>query len=202
MILILHSLKPNITLSLSACGLPKMPSTQVNAIIGCSIALTSSCLTSLAVNLQASALKEERILNNISEHSNLILNRDDSDLAPYTEDLNTLSIWKLMIYAFSADCEYLSSVQHARKLLWFKSQWYFGFILYLFCQGFGSIFALAFISPVLLAPLGSSGLIFNIIFSYVFSGTHITKYDWIGTVLIVVGCAVISTFGSFIPDPS
>ncbi|EGF80219.1 hypothetical protein BATDEDRAFT_25071 [Batrachochytrium dendrobatidis JAM81] len=75
-----------------------------------------------------------------------------------------------------------------------------GFTLYLICQLFGSVVALGFISPVILAPLGSAGLIFNILFSSIFAGTRITRYDWAGTVLIVIGCAVVSTFGSSMPD--
>ena len=183
-----------------------MPSAAINTIIGSSIALVSACLTSLAVNLQASALKEERILNNLSEQSHLLIT-SHSESIPSFDTLGTLSIWKLAVISFklrenNEQSERVERIQHARKLLWFKTQWYAGFILYLLCQGFGSVLALSFISPVILAPLGSSGLIFNIIFSSVFSGTQISKYDWIGTILIVVGCAVISTFGSFIPDPS
>ena len=151
-----------------------MPSALVNTIIGSSIALTSSCLTSLAVNLQASALKEERILNNLSEQSHLILNHDLTTMhesLPDFETLSTLSLWKLARVSLApATNGHLERIQHARKLLWFKTQWHLGFILYLLCQGFGSVFALGFISPVILAPLGSSGLIFNIIFSSVFSG--------------------------------
>ncbi|KAJ3027143.1 hypothetical protein HK097_006223, partial [Rhizophlyctis rosea] len=72
--------------------------------------------------------------------------------------------------------------------------------MYLVCQLFGSVIALAFISPVVLAPLGAAGLIFNVMFSRVFLGTRITGYDWAGTVLIVLGCAIVSTFGSQEPE--
>ena len=44
------------------------------------------------------------------------------------------------------------------------------------------------------------GLIFNILFSSLFLGTRITIYDWMGTILIVVGCAVVSAFGGNIPE--
>ncbi|RKO88784.1 hypothetical protein BDK51DRAFT_24610, partial [Blyttiomyces helicus] len=75
-----------------------------------------------------------------------------------------------------------------------------GFGMYLICQLFGSVISLAFISPVVLAPLGSAGLIFNVLFSRLFLGTRITMYDWSGTLLIVVGCAIVSTFGSGTPE--
>ncbi|KAJ3019179.1 hypothetical protein HKX48_002313 [Thoreauomyces humboldtii] len=79
---------------------------------------------------------------------------------------------------------------------WQRWQWHVGFSLYLICQLFGSVIALGFISPVILAPLGSASLIFNVVFSRVFLGTRIAKKDWGGTFLVVVGCAIVSTFGS------
>ena len=38
--------------------------------------------------------------------------------------------------------------------IWLRAQWWIGFIFYLLCQLFGGVIALAFISPLLLAPLG------------------------------------------------
>lgn len=78
---------------------------------------------------------------------------------------------------------------------------YIGFLLYIISQAFGSVIALSFISPMILAPLGSLSLIFNIIFSFTFTGTPITKYDIIGTILIVMGCTIVSIFGSNLPEP-
>ncbi|KAJ3148902.1 hypothetical protein HDU89_004483 [Geranomyces variabilis] len=84
--------------------------------------------------------------------------------------------------------------------LWRKWQWHLGFSLYLICQLFGSVIALGFVSPVVLAPLGSASLIFNVIFSRLFLGTRITGNDWLGTFFVVVGCAIVSTFGSGAPE--
>lgn len=67
--------------------------------------------------------------------------------------------------------------------------------MYIICQVFGSVTALGFISPMVLAPLGSLSLIFNIIFSSFFLGTKITKVNIVGTILIVVGCVVVSISG-------
>ena len=78
--------------------------------------------------------------------------------------------------------------------------WYIGFLIYISCEMFGSVFALVFISPVLLAPLGSAGPIFNIFFSKLFLGTKIGIWDWVGTLLIVIGCSIVSLFGSQLPD--
>jgi uncharacterized membrane protein len=197
---------PSITFSM------ERQNTVLNTVIGGTIALLSACLSSLAVNLQASALKQERIINNLSEQDQLISDADWSEALGADENasedsalsaIRTMSIWNLLRLA----CQRSTSVngqigKQVRKVLWYRTQWYFGFTLYVICQLFGSVTALGFISPVILAPLGSSGLIFNIIFSSVFSGTRITMYDWLGTILIVIGCAVVSTFGSSVPDPS
>lgn len=78
--------------------------------------------------------------------------------------------------------------------------WYLGFSIYILCEMFGSIFALAYISPVLLAPLGAAGPIFNIIFSRLFLGSLIGIWDIIGTTLIVGGCSIVSIFSSKLPD--
>jgi uncharacterized membrane protein len=60
---------------------------------------------------------------------------------------------------------------------------------------FGSVIALGFISPMIFAPLGSMGLIFNILFSNLLLGTFITTYDWLGTAFVMAGCALVSMFG-------
>ncbi|KAJ3206138.1 hypothetical protein HDU67_008359 [Dinochytrium kinnereticum] len=70
-----------------------------------------------------------------------------------------------------------------------------GFIFYILPQLFGSILSLIFIPPMLLAPLGSAGLIFNILFSRIFLKTPVTRWDFGGTVLIVIGGVLVSLFG-------
>jgi Magnesium transporter NIPA len=146
--------------------------------IGCSVAITSNCLSSLGINLQASALKQERILNNLAEQQ--------LDNEEYID--NGQDTWDWMFTT--------------PPPIWFcRLRWYFGFILYILMQMCGSVIALGYISPMILAPLGASGLIFNIVFGAIFLGTRITRIDWIGTCLIVVGCSVVSTVGSQIPEP-
>ncbi|KAJ3089965.1 hypothetical protein HK102_005039 [Quaeritorhiza haematococci] len=84
---------------------------------------------------------------------------------------------------------------------WFRDwQWYIGFTIYLICQSTGSVIALSFIPPVILAPLDSTGLIFNLFFSRLFLGSRITRSDYLGTLLIVIGCTVVSIFASNMPD--
>jgi hypothetical protein len=80
---------------------------------------------------------------------------------------------------------------------WIAGLWFIGLTIYILCQMFGSVLALGFIPPILIAPLGSAGLIFNIIFSNLFfQSTKITHKEWIGTLLIVAGSVVVSIFGS------
>lgn len=79
-----------------------------------------------------------------------------------------------------------------------KLQWYLGFAIYIFTQIFGSVIALTFISPMILAPLGAIGLVFNILFAKAFLGTEISKYDWIGTIEIMIGCGIVSGFGRYL----
>lgn len=178
----------------------------IHLIIGSSVALGSACLSSLGVNLQASSLKQERVLNQITEQEHALLMAGEWDDAmmddiPVLSVITEYSVWELFLISIKYRVNPVLGPTQAWKRLWCRSQWYFGFTLYLLCQMFGSIIALGFISPMILAPLGSIGLIFNIIFSSIFIGTKITRFDWIGTVFIVAGCAVVSTFGSKIPQP-
>lgn len=46
------------------------------------------------------------------------------------------------------------------------------------------------------APLGSSSLIFNILFAYLLVGTSITKLDVVGTLTIIVGVVGVVVFGN------
>ncbi|KAI9013259.1 hypothetical protein BC832DRAFT_606649, partial [Gaertneriomyces semiglobifer] len=54
---------------------------------------------------------------------------------------------------------------------------------------------------VVLAPLGSASLIFNVLFARLFLGIRATGLAWVGTFLVVVGCAIVSTFGA-LPEAS
>lgn len=81
-----------------------------------------------------------------------------------------------------------------------RSLWIIGFTLYIVFETFGSVLALAFISPVIIAPLGASGLVFNILWSRTLLGTNLSYMDAIGTGAIVIGTGLVSWFGSFLPD--
>lgn len=53
------------------------------------------------------------------------------------------------------------------RLFLLRSQWYFGFIIYLVCQTFGSVISLAFIPPSVVAPLGVSENFYSTSFTLV-----------------------------------
>ncbi|KAI9105463.1 hypothetical protein DFS34DRAFT_599475 [Phlyctochytrium arcticum] len=199
-----------------------------NFIIGASVSLVASCLSSLGVNLQAAALRAQRERNLAEERE-----AGEEDLASSDED-DPSSPTRLAergrpnphTYgtlggspngtsrnnsAQSSRGETLPSpplssaavMRVQEKLgrntwrdLFERWQWHIGFSLYLIFQLSGSVIALIFLSPVMLAPLGSASLIFNAIFSRLFLGTRITRLDGVGTVLVVIGCAIVSTFGS------
>lgn len=192
-----------------------------NFFIGCSIAILTSGLSSFGVNLQAKSLKEERVLNSLIEREEPELLLDIQEQGQVSLDIQEQESLDHRIAAGSVAAGSNHHIeptvtdtspnnqtinsntqvanQHTR--MWLRLQWYIGFSLYMLCQLFGSVVALGFISPMILAPLGSTGLMFNIMFASVFLGTGITKYDWIGTILIVAGCSIVSVFGSRIPEP-
>ena len=144
-----------------------------NALIGVMVCILASMLSSLGVNLQAYSLASERKLNRFTE----LLSRsfNSNAISPTIDPPNNQSSFN-------------------------RLYWYLGFIIYLICQTCGSVIALAFLKPEIVAPLGSTGLIFNIIFSRLFLGSRITKRDCFGTLLILIGCATVSVIGSISSD--
>ncbi|KAI8915016.1 hypothetical protein DFJ77DRAFT_464317 [Powellomyces hirtus] len=212
-----------------------------NFLIGASVSLVASCLSSLGVNMQASSLKHNReqnlVVNDTAGVSSPVLTADNRQkygtvpteplpISPIESSAERGGTSKLdgvpkpEVIAPRTSTASLDGASDSSRLssgpinrlrgamgdtetwtqLWRKWQWHLGFSLYLICQLFGSVIALGFVSPVVLAPLGSASLIFNVIFSRLFLGTRITRNDWLGTFFVVVGCAIVSTFGSSAPE--
>ncbi|KAI8799869.1 hypothetical protein BJ742DRAFT_717401 [Cladochytrium replicatum] len=225
-------------------------------IIGVSVCLTASALSSLGVNMQAAALKAQREHNLLRAQELANWEREqqeieeaeeiaaeaariralrasqglESEASEGVDRSNSVepSDWRGLIYVshesinINTTNEYLGTgsadelerattpslreerearwkqreAEHGWKKFFIQWQWYLGLGLYIVTQMFGSIVALIFISPIVLAPLGSSGLIFNVVFSTIFFGTTITRADWWGTLLIVFGCSLISLYGN------
>ncbi|KAI8816329.1 uncharacterized protein EV422DRAFT_546313 [Fimicolochytrium jonesii] len=229
-----------------------------NFLIGASVSLIASCLSSLGLNMQASALKFQRDRNTAvadasfvsegsggwgsantsldagygalggdhavglggasaaspvdssAERGNTGLLAVKSSRAGERNKAATATATGSSSSASSASSSssFATTLRAAKKRIqtqtwrefWHSWQWHIGFSLYLLCQLFGSVIALGFVSPVILAPLGSASLIFNVIFSRLFLGTKIRGLDWLGTFFVVVGCGIVSTFGSGGPE--
>jgi hypothetical protein len=151
--------------------------------IGITISLASSSLASLGVNLQALGLKKED-----SEEERRLL-------PPSTTNLPSDDITDLPSDDVNEQSDHVSGRIMSRNRLWI-----IGFSLYVLFETFGSVLALAFISPVILAPLGASGLVFNVLWSRNLLGTTISYLDGIGTGFIIIGTGLVSWFGSYLPD--
>ncbi|KAK4054958.1 hypothetical protein OIO90_003299 [Microbotryomycetes sp. JL221] len=83
-----------------------------------------------------------------------------------------------------------------RKPDYKSGYWWFGLLLYIASQVVGSTLALEFLRAEYVAPLGSTSLIFNVIFAYLLAGTPVTKLDVFGTLTIVLGVVGVVVFGN------
>lgn len=77
-----------------------------------------------------------------------------------------------------------------------------GLLLYIASQVLGSTLALAYLPSYLVAPLGSTSLIFNFCAAYLLVGTPITRIDILGTFVIVIGVVGVVVFGNIKSDDS
>lgn len=71
-----------------------------------------------------------------------------------------------------------------------------GNTLYIASQVVGSTLALEFLRAEYVAPLGSSSLIFNVVFAFLLAGTPITRLDVAGTAVIIVGVVGVVAFSN------
>ncbi|KAI9350927.1 hypothetical protein BDR26DRAFT_930214 [Obelidium mucronatum] len=149
-------------------------------LAGVAIVVSMNALSSFGVNLQALALQRRQGTQRIQLRTNYAGGSPGDDEEPL---LSTTSL------APSAADQLLPP--------WLEPWlWYIGFVCYIIPQLFGSILALNFISPILLAPLGSSGLVFNVFFSSLLVGTRVGIWDWVATALIILGGVIVSLFGN------
>ncbi|GAA6049083.1 hypothetical protein JCM3770_003878 [Rhodotorula araucariae] len=74
--------------------------------------------------------------------------------------------------------------------------WLLGNTLYIASQVVGSTLALEFLRAEYVAPLGSSSLIFNVLFAYLLAGIPVTRLDVAGTAVIIVGVVGVVVFGN------
>ncbi|GAA5841737.1 hypothetical protein JCM9279_003087 [Rhodotorula babjevae] len=74
--------------------------------------------------------------------------------------------------------------------------WLLGNTLYIASQVIGSTLALEFLRAEYVAPLGSSSLIFNVLFAFLLAGIPITALDVAGTAVIIVGVVGVVVFSN------
>ncbi|ORY62722.1 hypothetical protein BCR35DRAFT_308959 [Leucosporidium creatinivorum] len=84
----------------------------------------------------------------------------------------------------------------SRRPDWQRPYWYLGLILYVASQVIGSTLALEFLRAEYVAPLGSTSLIFNVVFAYLLAGIPVTRTDVYGTLTIVLGVVGVVAFGN------
>ncbi|KAI8092535.1 magnesium transporter NIPA-domain-containing protein [Halteromyces radiatus] len=82
-----------------------------------------------------------------------------------------------------------------------KPLWVTGFLIYTVSNLVASTCTIAFLPIVVLALLGSIGLVFNAIFARLVLGDPFTSRTIIGTTLIVAGAMLVAGFG-VVPEPN
>ncbi|KAJ3018055.1 UNVERIFIED_CONTAM: hypothetical protein HDU68_011352 [Siphonaria sp. JEL0065] len=152
----------------------------MSLVVGISIVIAMNALSSFGVNLQAVALRRAQNPQRFRLNNTTTAETNDED-EPLLSTTSMTPPGRVQ----------LSVPDWLEPWLW-----HIGFVCYIIPQLFGSILALNFISPILLAPLGSSGLVFNVFFSSILVGTKVGPWDWVATALIILGGTIVSLFGN------
>ncbi|EIM83506.1 uncharacterized protein STEHIDRAFT_170767 [Stereum hirsutum FP-91666 SS1] len=79
--------------------------------------------------------------------------------------------------------------------------WLLGFAIFFFSNILGSIFQIASLPVVILAPLGAVSLLWNAFFARLLLGDVFSPWMLIGTILIAGGAVMIGYFG-IVPEPN
>ncbi|RDX55843.1 hypothetical protein OH76DRAFT_1396195 [Lentinus brumalis] len=86
-------------------------------------------------------------------------------------------------------------VEHRRPL------WLLGFAIFISSNLFGSVFQIASLPVVILAPLGAVSLLWNAFFARLLLGDVFSPWMVLGTLLIAGGAVLIAVFG-IVPEPT
>ncbi|KAG9022207.1 hypothetical protein FS842_006254, partial [Serendipita sp. 407] len=79
--------------------------------------------------------------------------------------------------------------------------WLFGFTIFFTSNVLGSVFQIASLPVVILAPLGAVSLLWNALFAKLLLGDVFSRYMIFGTFLIAGGAVLIAIFG-IVPEPT
>ncbi|KAH8997294.1 hypothetical protein EDB92DRAFT_2030276, partial [Lactarius akahatsu] len=91
--------------------------------------------------------------------------------------------------------EHLQRVEHRRPL------WLLGFLIFISSNILGSLFQIASLPVVILAPLGAVSLLWNALFARFILGDVFSLWMVLGTLLIAGGAVLIAIFG-IVPEPT
>ncbi|KAI9444801.1 hypothetical protein H4582DRAFT_849888 [Lactarius indigo] len=91
--------------------------------------------------------------------------------------------------------EHLQRVEHRRPL------WLLGFLIFISSNILGSLFQIASLPVVILAPLGAVSLLWNALFARFILGDVFSVWMVLGTLLIAGGAVLIAIFG-IVPEPT
>lgn len=81
------------------------------------------------------------------------------------------------------------------------SLWLLGFLIFISSNILGSIFQIASLPVVILAPLGAVSLLWNAVFARLMLGDVFSHFMVIGTLFIAGGAVMIAIFG-IVPEPT
>lgn len=91
--------------------------------------------------------------------------------------------------------EHLQRVEHRRPL------WLLGFLIFISSNILGSLFQIASLPVVILAPLGAVSLLWNALFACFILGDVFSLWMVLGTLLIAGGAVLVAIFG-IVPEPT
>ncbi|KAI9512593.1 hypothetical protein F5148DRAFT_1373089 [Russula earlei] len=91
--------------------------------------------------------------------------------------------------------DHLQRVEHRRPL------WLLGFLIFISSNILGSVFQIASLPVVILAPLGAVSLLWNAFFAFFILGDVFSLWMILGTFLIAGGAVLIAIFG-IVPEPN
>ncbi|EJU01949.1 hypothetical protein DACRYDRAFT_116360 [Dacryopinax primogenitus] len=90
---------------------------------------------------------------------------------------------------------------HAQKPDWKRPLWLFGFSIFISTNFLGSVFQIASLPVVILAPLGAISLLWNALFARLLLEDPFTILMSLGTLLVSAGAVLVGIFG-VLPSPT
>ncbi|KAK6204797.1 uncharacterized protein RJT21DRAFT_11177 [Scheffersomyces amazonensis] len=168
------------------------PTTSTGSIVlGCSVAIISSCIQSLGITLQR---KSHLLKMSVG-------GRSRANTHTHTPGLQIIQQQQQQQQIHYHNHNYSSHHQYQRYK---RNMWLFGFMLFIVANVLGSLIQITTLPLIILSPLQSIGLIFNSILScLLLPGETFTRKLGVGTITIAIGAFTIAYNGNSTPieDP-